>query len=93
MCINYKEEKIFLCPQMAYIDIFNHTFRTDIVVEEDEYIDLNKVSTYDELVRLLTSLHPHFCSIYCNCTSPNGNPEKIGKRYTTQKNIKEFCKL
>ena len=56
MCINYKEEKIFLCPQMAYIDIFNHTFRTDIVVEEDEYIDLNKVSTYDELMRLLEKI-------------------------------------
>ena len=93
MCINYKEEKIFLCPQMAYIDIFNHTFSTDIVVNENEYIDLNKVSTYNELMRILTSLHPDFCSIYCNCTSPNGNPEKNGKRYTTKKDIKEFCKL
>lgn len=92
-CINYKEEKIFLCPQMAYIDIFNKSFNTKIIVKENEYIDLNKISNYDELIRLLSSLHPDFCSIYCNCTSPNGNPEKIGKRYTTKKDIKEFCKL
>ena len=92
-CINYKEEKIFLCPQMAYIDIFNKSFSANIVVKENEYVDLNKISNYDELIRLLSSLHPDFCSIYCNCTSPNGNPEKIGKRYTTKKDIKEFCKL
>ena len=93
MCPNYRNGKIFLCPQMAYIDIFNNCFNKNISINRDEYIDISDIRNFDDLVTALTTLHPTFCSKYCNCVDSNGNPSALGQRHTTQKNINEFCEL
>lgn len=91
MCPNYRNECLFLCPQMAYLDIFNSTFKTKIPINRNEFLNLNEIDNFEELIRKFDALHPDFCSIYCNCKGNDGNPILEGERRRTQKDINEFC--
>lgn len=91
MCPNYRNEKIYLCPQMAYVDIFNRFFNKEIPILDNEYIDINNIGSFEELYNTFINLHPQFCSTFCNCRGEDGNPLLEGKRRRTLKDINEFC--
>lgn len=91
MCPNYRKGCIYLCPQMAYLEIFNNTFNTNIPINKNEFINLNEIDNFEELIRRFDALHPDFCSNYCNCKGDDGNPLLEGERRKTLKDINEFC--
>lgn len=90
-CNNYRNGKIYLCPHIAYIDFFNNHFGTNIKLDDTDYISLNEVSCFDELIERIYSAKPNFCYNYCNYYDKN-HPEK-GEWRTTKKDINEFCQV
>lgn len=91
ICNNYRNGKIYLCPHIAYIDFFNNQFETNIQLDETDYISLNEINSFDELIEKIDSAKPNFCYNHCNCYDEK-HPEK-GKWCTTKKDINEFCLL
>lgn len=89
ICNNYRDGKIFLCPHIAYIDIFNEYFNKGIKLDDSDYIDLNEIGDFSELMERLVSSKPTFCRRYCNYYG-NGHP-KNGSWKKTEKKIEEFC--
>ena len=85
ICNNYRDGKLFLCPQIAYVETFNERFGTNIKVDESDYIDIKTINSFDELQEKLKQMQPNFCYQYCN-----PNPVK-GTWKRTEKNIEEFC--
>ncbi len=90
-CNNYRGGKIYLCPHIAYIEYFNKYFNKDIKLDESDYIDLNDVKNFDELIEKLNDTKPNFCYQYCNYYDRE-HPIH-GKWDKTNKNINEFCKI
>lgn len=90
-CNNYSNGKIYLCPHIAYIDFFNDYFGTNIKIDDTDYISLDEVSSFDELMEKINLAKPNFCYHYCNCYDRT-HPE-VGKWHTTKKDINEFCQL
>ena len=88
-CNNYRNGKIYLCPHIAYIDFFNDYFGTTIKLDDTDYISLDEINSFDELVEKINSAKPNFCFNYCNYYDET-HPEK-GKWHTTKKDINEFC--
>lgn len=91
ICNNYRDGKIYLCPHIAYIEYFNKRFDKNIHLDETDYIDLNDVNSFEELIEKLRNVTPNFCYQYCNYYDKN-HP-KIGKWDRTKKDINEFCLL
>lgn len=91
MCNNYRNGKIYLCPHIAYIDFFNNHFGTNIKLDDTDYISLDEINSFDELMEKLNTAKPNFCSNYCNYYD-NAHPEK-GEWHTTKKDINEFCQV
>lgn len=89
ICNNYRNGKIYLCPHIAYIDFFNNHFGTNIKLDDTDYISLDEVSCFDELLERIQSTKPNFCYKYCNYYDKT-HPEK-GQWHTTKKDINEFC--
>lgn len=85
ICNNYNDGKIYLCPHIAYIHIFNEYYNENIKLDKTDYIDLNEINSYSELINKLNSNIPHFCYQYCN------NKLKRGKWNKTKYDINEFC--
>lgn len=89
ICNNYRDGKIYLCPHIAYIDYFNKFFKKNIELDDTDYISLDDVASFDDLIQKLDSAKPNFCYQYCNCYDKE-HPTK-GKWKTTDYNIDEFC--
>ena len=89
ICNNYRDGKIYLCPHIAYIEYFNKYFKKDIKLDETDYIDLNDIETFNELIERLNNLKPNFCYQYCNYYDKE-HPIN-GKWDKTKKDINEFC--
>lgn len=89
ICNNYRDGKIYLCPHIAYIEYFNKYFNKDIKLDETDYIDLNDIKTFNELIERLNNSKPNFCCQYCNYYDKE-HPIN-GKWDRTKKDINEFC--
>jgi ABC-2 type transport system ATP-binding protein len=90
-CNNYKNGKIYLCPHIAYIEYFNKYFNKNIKLEESDYISLDKVKSFEEIIEKINNAKPNFCYQYCNYYDTN-HP-KTGEWKRTKKDINEFCLL
>lgn len=88
-CNNYRDGKIYLCPHIAYIGFFNDYFGKNIQLDETDYISLDDISSFDELIEKLHSARPNFCYNYCNYYDET-HPE-VGEWHTTKGDINEFC--
>ncbi len=86
---NYRNGKIYLCPHIAYIDFFNKYFGQNIMLDDTDYISLDKIDSFGELMIKINLARPNFCYRYCNYYDET-HPE-IGKWHTTEKKIDEFC--
>lgn len=90
-CLNYRDGKLYLCPHIAYINIFNDYFGKNIKLDETDYILIDDVNSFENLVEKVNSAQPNFCYRYCNYYDKK-HPE-IGKWCITKKDINEFCLL
>jgi MoaA/NifB/PqqE/SkfB family radical SAM enzyme len=63
-CFQLVEGKIYPCFRVAYIGYFNKQFNMNLHVSEDDYIDIYKTKTLQELFQFLCKPVP-FCR-YCN---------------------------
>lgn len=90
-CNNYRNGKIYLCPHIAYIEYFNKKFGKEIQLDETDYICLDEVNSFDEIMERLREAKPNFCYQYCNYY--DSTHPKIGKWKRTENNINEFCLL
>lgn len=88
-CNNYRDGKIYLCPHIAYIDYFNKKFGQNVQLNETDYISLDDVDSFNELMQKLKTAKPHFCYQYCNYY--DSTHPKIGKWKRTKNDINEFC--
>jgi MoaA/NifB/PqqE/SkfB family radical SAM enzyme len=67
-CFQLAEGKLYKCWRIAYIKYFNAYFNADLKVTEDDYIDIYKAKSMDEILAKLCKPAP-FCR-YCklDCT-------------------------
>lgn len=63
-CANLKNGKIYLCPIVNNIDRYNKYYNTNYEVTSDDYIDLYKITSEDEIYNFLANPTP-FCK-YCD---------------------------
>ena len=90
-CNNYRNGKIYLCPHIAYINCFNDYYDKNIQLNETDYISLEEINSFDELMMKLKKMRPNFCYQYCNYYDED-HPKR-GEWHTTKKDITEFCLL
>ncbi len=92
-CNNYRKGRIYLCPQIAYIDVFNTYFNKNVEVHTSDYIELNEISNFKELVYALQNCKPRFCYQFCNNINKDGTTVHKSERTNTKRDINEFCEL
>jgi len=63
-CTHFREGKIYPCAISALSFYFNKQFNTNLSLSKDDFIDIYKVKTVDEILEFLTKPKP-FCK-YCN---------------------------
>lgn len=63
-CIALKNGKLYTCGIPSYIERFNNFSEKKLEVKENDYIDIYKITNYNEILRLLAKPIP-FCE-YCN---------------------------
>jgi len=63
-CIVLDNGKIYTCTTIPYIKYFNLSFGKNIKVAEQDYLDIYKVGSFDEILSFLCT-PPPFCR-YCN---------------------------
>ena len=78
-CITLRDGKLFTCPMISVIHILNQAFQTQYEVGPEDYIDLNTVRSYDEIMTKLAS-PSSFCG-YCKMRDMRfGIPWRTSKR-------------
>lgn len=65
--ITLRDGKLYTCPMIPYINHFNEYFNQSLEVTENDYIDIYKVNTYEELAEFVTH-RTDFCR-YCKVRS------------------------
>ncbi|MDR2842710.1 MAG: radical SAM protein [Spirochaetaceae bacterium] len=81
-CIHLRYGKI-ACPTVAYINYFNSYFNQNLQVTENDYIDIYKVDTIDEIFEFLCKPIP-FCK-YCNFKAMTfGNKWAVSKKQISE---------
>ena len=65
--ITLRDGKLYTCPMIPYINHFNKYFNQNLEVTENDYIDIYKVNTYEELAEFVTH-RTDFCR-YCKVRS------------------------
>jgi MoaA/NifB/PqqE/SkfB family radical SAM enzyme len=63
-CIQLRNGKLFTCPLVAYIDIFNRYFNESFQITDKDYVDIYKIKDKYEIFNFLCKPFP-FCR-YCN---------------------------
>lgn len=66
---NLYESKLYPCPTIAHAQHLNHYFNEHFVVTEDDYIDIYKAKSINEILDFLCKPVP-FCR-YCNIKNKN----------------------
>jgi len=64
-CTQLVDEKIYLCPLIAYFKYFDSEFKDKhkFIITDEDFIDLKKINSFDEL-QVEREKIPHFCG-YC----------------------------
>lgn len=65
--ITLKNGKLYTCPMIPYIDSFNEYFNQKLLVSDNDYIDIYKANSYEELAEFMTR-RTDFCR-YCDVVS------------------------
>jgi organic radical activating enzyme len=73
VCTDLSDGKIYPCDTIPYIKYFNKQFNCNLEVSENDYIDIYKVKSIDEIMEFLTK-PVKFCR-YCNLKNPRYNIE------------------
>lgn len=63
-CVQLRAGKIYPCVVIAYIVFFNKYFSQNLIVSDNDYIDIYKARTLDDITSFLIK-PPPFCR-YCN---------------------------
>ena len=63
-CIALDNGKIYTCTTIPYIKYFNQKFNQNLEVTENDYIDIHKAESFDEIMKFLSNPMP-FCR-FCN---------------------------
>jgi MoaA/NifB/PqqE/SkfB family radical SAM enzyme len=82
-CFQLTEGRLYKCWRIAYIKYFNSYFNTDLKVTGDDYIDIYKAESIDEILDKLRRPAP-FCR-YCKMDS-----SRVGKWERSKKEIFEW---
>jgi len=82
-----KDNKIYTCTEIAFFNYFEEEFKGQhsLKLTEDDYIDLDKINSFEELEEAKKKIPP-FCG-YCM-----GNDKKMTKWGTSKKDINEWIK-
>ncbi|MDR0764691.1 MAG: hypothetical protein LBE65_03765 [Synergistaceae bacterium] len=72
-CINLYEGKLYTCPTIAYIQYLNEYHGENFVVTEEDYIDIYKARSMDEILDFLCK-PVQFCR-YCDIKKWNATVE------------------
>lgn len=85
-CTQLVDNKIYLCALIAYFKFFDDKFKGqhEIKVTEEDYIDLTKVNSFEELMEKRQTMIPRFCG-YCRGSHAISEPWGI-----TKQNISEY---
>lgn len=83
-CIKLKDGRLFTCTRPAAVYKFNQFFGKNLEVVDEDFIDIYKAESKDEILRKLSSPIP-FCR-YCNVLGERRAME-WGR---TSKNIEEW---
>lgn len=59
-CVTLKKGKLYTCPTTAHIEHFNKYFKTNLELSPYDYIDIFKISAFDEILSFLYKPTP-FC--------------------------------
>jgi len=63
-CVTLREGRIYNCCIAAHIKFFNNYFKQNLVIGGEDYVDIYKVNSKDEIIDFLEKPFP-FCR-YCN---------------------------
>ena len=85
LCINLYEGKLYTCPTIPYIKYINEFFGEHFEVSENDYIDIYKTESMNEILDFLCKPVP-FCK-YCNIKDQQVISWAVSKR-----DIKEWIK-
>lgn len=60
-----KDGKIYMCPVAAHINIFNDAFQQNLELQEEDYRDIYKVSSWNEITEFSSNRIPfcRFCDL------------------------------
>ncbi|MDR0600668.1 MAG: radical SAM protein [Treponema sp.] len=72
-----RDGKIYTCPMIPYIHHFNKRFHQNLKVTPEDYIDIYKASSYEEIAEFVTRRVP-FCG-YCAVSKRSAHPWKQSK--------------
>ena len=86
-CTFLKNGKIFHCPIVGNIEIFNKYFNQNLLVTDKDYIDIHKVKNLKEILNFLSHSIP-FCR-YCNFKKINFALWKLSKKSIEEWTCKE----
>jgi len=80
-----RDNKVYPCTEIAYFDYFDNKFKDkhNLKVTDDDYIDLDKINTFEELYNAKQKITP-FCG-YCM-----GKDKHITNWSVSKKNINEW---
>lgn len=83
-CTQIVDNKMYLCALIAYFKIFDDKFKGehDITVTEEDYIDLAKINTFEELIEARQMI-PRFCG-YCRGSHAISEPWEVSKKVISE---------
>lgn len=79
-----KDGRLYMCPIAAHINIFNHKFKTELQLKEEDSLDIYKIKDWREIAEFSSRYIP-FCS-YCDLK--NWGPHSQWK--ASKKTIDEY---
>jgi len=62
-CVTLRESRLYTCCIVAHIKFFNQYFNQELKVSENDYLDINKINSKNEIIDFLEKPFP-FCR-YC----------------------------
>jgi len=86
-CTVLRHGKIFACPMSAYIEYFNQYFDQKLIVGNNDYVDIYKISSFDEIAKFTSNPVP-FCR-YCNVSMRTLSPWKRSEKSIYEYILKE----
>lgn len=80
--ITLRHGKIYTCPFIPYVDYFNKYFNQNLEVTENDYIDIYKANSYEEIAEFCTH-RTDFCR-YCKIKDRKAQKFAISKKEITE---------